>query len=149
MANTPNNDIPLVPENTTDPAAGLNLALDSKIDALLQLLVLGIESAPPGSPADGDRYIVDIGTGDWAGHDDEVARWIDDPGYWDFSSARYALNAADRLLYVNTGDSNGWTVAQRPETLPVVTGDKATDLAAVVGSMLAALNGVWWDDQTT
>ena len=38
MTDTINNQIPFVPENTIDPAAGLNLSLNT-VDALLQVLV--------------------------------------------------------------------------------------------------------------
>jgi len=47
------------------------------LDGLVQLSVLDRDlTAPPGSPADGDRYIVGSGaTGDWAGWDLNVALW--------------------------------------------------------------------------
>ena len=52
------------------------------LDGLVQLSVLDRDlTAPPGSPADGDRYIVGSGaTGDWAGWDLNVALWSD--GVW-------------------------------------------------------------------
>ncbi|ODN69981.1 DUF2793 domain-containing protein [Methylobrevis pamukkalensis] len=52
------------------------------LDGLVQLSVLDRDlTAPPGSPADGDRYIVGSGaTGDWAGWDLNVALWTD--GAW-------------------------------------------------------------------
>ena len=52
------------------------------LDGLVQLSVLDRDlTAPPGSPADGDRYIVASGaTGDWAGWDLNVALWTD--GVW-------------------------------------------------------------------
>ena len=52
------------------------------LDGLVQLSVLDRNlTAPPGSPADGDRYIVGSGaTGDWAGWDLNVALWTD--GAW-------------------------------------------------------------------
>ena len=52
------------------------------LDGLVQLSVLDRDlTAPPGSPADGDRYIVATGaTGDWAGWDLNVALWTD--GAW-------------------------------------------------------------------
>lgn len=110
MANTPNNNLPYLPENVVDPAAATNLAVDA-IDTLLQLAVIAIQDAPPvvdsSGPLDGDRYIVGTGTGDWAGHDGEVAKWVDDPGYWTFAQAKYALNLSDGLLYINAG--SGWS----------------------------------------
>jgi len=52
------------------------------LDGLVQLSVLDRDlTAPPASPADGDRYIVASGaTGDWAGWDLNVAIWTD--GAW-------------------------------------------------------------------
>ncbi|MGP6089735.1 DUF2793 domain-containing protein [Antarctobacter jejuensis] len=52
------------------------------LDGLVHLSVLDRDlAAPPGSPADGDRYIVASGaTGDWAGWDLNVALWTD--GAW-------------------------------------------------------------------
>ena len=52
------------------------------LDGLVQLSVLDRDlTAPPGSPADGNRYIVASGaTGDWAGWDQNVALWTD--GAW-------------------------------------------------------------------
>ena len=52
------------------------------LDGLVQLSVLDRDlTAPPGSPADGDRYIVASGgTGDWAGWDLNVALFTD--GAW-------------------------------------------------------------------
>ncbi|WP_299582123.1 DUF2793 domain-containing protein [uncultured Microbulbifer sp.] len=146
MSTTPNNGIPYAQEGTLDPAASLNQALDT-IDALLQIEVLGIQNDPPGSPSDGDRYLVAIGTGTWAGKDGQLARYVADPGYWQFFPAKVALNKADGLLYIN--GSGGWQVANRPAALPQITGDTSSDLVGVVTQMLGALNGVYWDNQVT
>ncbi|WP_417767414.1 DUF2793 domain-containing protein [Stappia sp.] len=52
------------------------------LDGLVQLSVIDRDlTAPPVSPADGDRYIVGSGaTGDWAGWDLNIALWTD--GAW-------------------------------------------------------------------
>jgi hypothetical protein len=52
------------------------------LDGLVHLSVLDRDlTAPPGSPADGDRYIVGSGaTGEWAGWDLNVALFTD--GAW-------------------------------------------------------------------
>ncbi len=43
------------------------------------------ETAPPGSPTDGDRYLVASGgTGDWTGHDDELTWYSSDDTAWYF-----------------------------------------------------------------
>lgn len=100
MADTPNNEIPEVPENVLDPAAGLNLALNH-IDATLQLSVINIQSAPPSGAVDGDRYIVESGSGDWAGQDNKIARWNN--GGWEFFTAYYCVNQADGCFYCFIG----------------------------------------------
>jgi|GEM_PF-1596522 len=130
MTDTVNNSIPLVPENTTDPAAGLNLAIDT-IDALLQLAVLGIETAPPSGSVDGDRYIVDTGaTGDWAGQDGKIARYVATGDYWQFNDARLALNLNDSKIYIYDG---AW---QEHVDDPAQT--KNTDVFVVYGQSNAA-----------
>ena len=45
---------------------------------------------PPGSPIDGDRYLIgtlttDIGTGDWATHQTEIAQYNGNTASWDFT----------------------------------------------------------------
>jgi hypothetical protein len=49
------------------------------LDALVQISVKDRDlAAPPGAPAEGDRYIVAAAaTGAWSGHDGEVAAWQD------------------------------------------------------------------------
>lgn len=102
---TPNNGIPWVPENTQDPAAGLNDAL-RVIDALLQCTVIDMAlTTPPGSPADGDLYIVGAGATDaWAGKDDWLAQYVDDGAFWLFyepgTQARIVFSLGDGGLYV-------------------------------------------------
>ena len=67
------------------------------LDGLVQLSVLDRDlTAPPGSPADGDRYIVASGaTGDWAGWDLNVALWTD--GAWlRLASSLSTLRSTDR-----------------------------------------------------
>ena len=107
MTTTPNNAIPWVPENTTDPAAGVNDSL-RVVDALLQPSVLTLGgNSPPGSPADGDRHIVGTApTGAWAGQAGKLARWMDDDGAWEFHAAVVAVNQADSKLYIKV--AAGW-----------------------------------------
>lgn len=100
-----NNGIPFVPENTVDPAAGLNLSINT-IDAILQVRVetLG-EAAPPASPTNGERHVVGASpSGAWAGQANKLARFLD--GGWDFYDAAIVVNLADDKLYirVSSGD---------------------------------------------
>ena len=102
---TPNTGIPYVPEGTQDPAAGLNLALNT-IDALLQTTVIDMDlTAPPGSPNDGDLHIVAASaTGAWDGQDNNLARYVAEGDFWQFFEAgtqvRIVFNADDGGLYV-------------------------------------------------
>jgi hypothetical protein len=104
MSVSTNNAIPFVPENTIDPAAGLNEAINT-IDVLLQLAVLTVNmNTPPASPAAGDRHVVGAApTGLWAGQGGKVARFLD--GYWSFFDARFALCLADGKLYLRSAST--------------------------------------------
>jgi hypothetical protein len=57
-----------------------------KLDTLVQLAVLDASrTTPPGSPGEGDRYIVaGSATDAWSGHDADVATWVD--GVWEFAA---------------------------------------------------------------
>ena len=87
------------------------------IDALLAAAVINLTtSAPPGSPANGDAYIVKAsGTGAWVGHDNAIAIWTtNNPatpgGLWEFYPAAVGIivaNIADSTLYFWNGSA--WT----------------------------------------
>lgn len=116
MANTPSNGIPYVPENTIDPAAGLNLALNV-VDALLQSRVENmVTNAPPGSPADGVQYIVGSApTGAWVGHSRALARWVAEGAFWQFYAggvqAWLVINKADNTIYSWNSTTHDWVAA--------------------------------------
>lgn len=105
MPNTVNNNIPFVPENTIDPAAGLNEAINA-IDPLLQAAALTVgDNSPPGSPTNGDRYIVGTSpTGAWAGQSNKLAQWLD--GAWRFMDARIVVCLSDNTLRIR--GTSGW-----------------------------------------
>lgn len=116
MTNTVNNSIPFVPENTTDPAAGLNLSLLT-IDMLLHLAVESVgDTTPPATVLDGARYIVGVSaTGAWSGHDNQLAMWVANPGYWTFRDAYFAYNKGDDIFYIYT---TSWIqLATQPQSI--------------------------------
>jgi hypothetical protein len=85
------------------------------LDGLVQLAVLDRHlTAPPASPADGDRYIVASGaTGAWAGWDLNVAYWVD--GAWTRLVPRsgwqgWVVDEASFLAW----DGSAWTAAGLP-----------------------------------
>lgn len=54
-------------------------------DLLLQCVVISRLSTPPGSPVDGDSYIVAASpTGAWLGHATHLARWSTKLAAWEF-----------------------------------------------------------------
>jgi hypothetical protein len=111
VSDTPNVEIPYVPEGTLDPAAGLNQALNV-IDALLQTAVIEVgRNTPPGGPSNGDLYIVGVGTGVWSGHNNELARYVSEGSTWQFFDPGTQVNIVfDRdtgLIYVYISPS-GW-----------------------------------------
>lgn len=117
MTNTVNNSIPFVPENTTDPAAGLNLSLYI-IDMLLNLSVETIgDNTPPATPVDGARYIVGTAaTGLWAGQANKLAMWVANPGYWVFRTVYSVYNKADSKIYIYTTTWQAYAVAANTKT---------------------------------
>src|SRR5687767_3757985 len=142
---TPNRNIPYVPEGTLNPAAGLNLSLNF-IDALLQTAVIAMDlTAPPVSPTDGDLYIVagtgGTATGAWAGHEDDLARYVAEGTSWQFFAAGseviLVLNLEDGGLYAYAvnDSSPSWqpAVAGVASSMPIIqmsASDLITDLIA-------------------
>jgi hypothetical protein len=120
MSDTPNVGLPLVPEGTLDPAAGLNLAL-IVADALIQTGVISMAlTAPPVGPSDGDMYIVagegGVATGAWVGEEDNLARYVAQGTFWQFyqagSQVKFILNVDNDGFYKFTGGTGGsWSLA--------------------------------------
>lgn len=108
MTNSAQNNIPFVPENTIDPAAGLNLSINV-IDPLLQTRVLTVGGdAPPFGSVNGDMHVVGTDPDSlypWFGHANKLAEMID--GSWAFYDAKIVLNVADSSIYVNV--SGTWS----------------------------------------
>lgn len=73
---TPNLSLPELAPSQAQPHLTLNSAL-RRLDAAVQLSVISISNTPPGSPFDGDRYIVGTSpTGAWVGHNNEIAAYV-------------------------------------------------------------------------
>lgn len=145
--NTPNRGIPYVPEGTLDPAAGLNLSLNV-VDALLQCAVLTMDqTAPPGSPADGDLHLVaalgGTATGAWATKENYLARYVADGAFWQFYTPGVhvflVLNRDDGGLYAYQDDSPGtWQTA-----FPGAAGAPLITLAGAAYTLGDLTPGTW------
>lgn len=101
MANSANLALPYLEAAQSQKHVTLNEAV-SGLDTLVQLAVLDRDLAvPPGSPAEGDRYLVAAApTGAWAGQAGKIAAW--QTGAWSFRTPR-----------------NGWMAWVLDEALPV------------------------------
>jgi hypothetical protein len=111
---TPNLFLPELAASQSQPHITLNSAL-RRLDAVVQLSVISQTNAPPGSPTDGDRYLVGSSpTGDWTGHDQEVAAYIGTA--WQFFVPVQGWLAYDRataaLLVFGAGSPSGWVEIQ-------------------------------------
>lgn len=82
---TPVLALPTIVDQQADAVVQHNDALRA-LEVLIARKALDRDtSTPPGSPNDGDAYIVGpSATGDWAGHEDEIA--YDNAGTWQFIS---------------------------------------------------------------
>jgi len=109
-----------------------------KLGALIHLAVKDKDLAtPPGSPAEGDRYIVGpAASGAWAGHEDDVAVRIG--GSWEFYTPFEGVSAwvnDEDSLYTFTGTAWGTSVPAQPYDLHVTFNsrpDSETTLLRVV-----------------
>jgi hypothetical protein len=87
MTDTANLALPCIEGSQAQKHVTHNEAL-RVLDTLVQLAVLDRDlTAPPGSPTEGQRWIVKTGaTGAWASHVNAIAAWQD--GAWQFSTPR-------------------------------------------------------------
>jgi len=118
------------------------------LDGLVQLSVLDRDlTAPPGSPANGDRYIVASGgTGDWAGWDLNVALFTD--GAWLRLPPRTGWRAwveDEALLLVY--DGSGW-VGTTPDALQNLSLLGLGTTADAANPFSAKLNAALWTAKT-
>jgi hypothetical protein len=108
---TPNLALPYILASQAQKHVTHNEAIRA-LDALVQISVKDRDlAAPPGAPAEGDRYIVAAAaTGTWSGHDGEVAAWQD--AAWMFYAPAEGWVAwvadEDALLAF---DGAGWVMA--------------------------------------
>lgn len=89
MADTARLVLPKLAESQANAEVVHNDALN-RLDFLIGLCVKDKDlTAPPGSPAEGDTYIVAVGgTGAWAGHDGQIAAYYSG---WVFQPIRVGL----------------------------------------------------------
>jgi hypothetical protein len=118
------------------------------LDGLVQLAVIDRHlTVPPGSPADGDRYVVASGATDaWAGWDGSVAYWVD--GAWMRLVPRPGWRAwveDEGLLLVF--DGSAWT-SPLPSALQNLSQLGIGTTADASNPFAAKLNAALWTAKT-
>lgn len=150
MTDTANLGLPCIEGSQAQKHVTHNDALRI-LDTLVQLAVLDRDiTAPPASPAEGQRWIVKSGaTGLWAGHDNAIAAWQD--GDWQYSAPQagwVAFVADESTLVVWNGTAWGdffstVTSVQNLNLLGVgTTADAANPLSAKLNNALFAAKTV-------
>jgi len=118
MTDTVRNQLPQMGPGTSDHD-GIYTEMVNRLDALLQASVIGRDlTAPPGGESNGDRWLVAAGaTGDWAGHDDEIALWYDG---WLFFAGRngWRLWVEDEQVWLGH-DGADWFVVGAPVQITI------------------------------
>jgi len=118
------------------------------LDSIVQLSVLDRDlTAPPSSPATGDRYVVAASpTGAWTGHAGSIAAWQDD--LWLFYAPRtgWRVWIADENVLVTWTGSAWLTTGQNLNPAPMVgvltTADTTNRLAVKSNAVLFANDDV-------
>src|SRR5437016_4816683 len=116
MSTSPNLSLDYIDVNAAQREVVHNAAI-RELDALVQLAVLDRDLAtPPGSPSDGQRWIVAASpTGAWTGHATQVAAWQD--GAWRFYVPRLGW-----LVYViDEGKLVAWSGSAWVDALSMLT----------------------------
>ncbi len=114
------------------------------IDAVVNLTVVDRDLiAPPGSPVEGDVYIVgDSATGDWATHDKELAYYTDTA--WGFIAAKegwraWILDEDKEVYWSTTPTPDNWTDvptgAAQPQCFVIAASDETTALTVGTGKV--------------
>ena len=115
MDSTPRG-ITYVPQNTTDPAGGLNIALKITNDLLTGYVESIGDNTPPSQPTDAMRFIVGTApTGLWAGHANDLAVYDASVAVWNFypagTGAIMAVNKKDYKIYIYNVSDKKWQLA--------------------------------------
>lgn len=131
MTTTPNLVLPFIAQGQAQKEVTHNAGL-TILDALTQISVLSrVLATPPGSPADGDRYIVPAGaTGAWAGMTGKVA-------------------AYQNLAWVFYTPRTGWLAFIEDERLVASYSDSAWQTRAAGTSSGGALGLLAVDEELT
>ncbi len=144
MTTSPNLALPYLEAAQSQKHVTHNEAL-VRLDALVMLAILDRDlTAPPGSPAEGARYLVASGaTGAWAGQDGRIAAWQD--GAWAHYTPQtgwLAWIADESALFIFDGAAWTGCSTQNAGQIGVnTTADTTNRLAVAADTVLFTHNG--------
>jgi len=125
MADTPRLDFPYIAQSQAQKEVTHNEALD-RLDALVQTTAIDRDlNAPPGSPVEGDVYIVGTApTGAWAGRAKDITEYIGatwkfydpDEGWISYLKDENMLVVYDGANWVTVGSMSGTTFLALTDT---------------------------------
>lgn len=122
---TPNLSLPLLFAGQSQKEPTINLAI-SVIDSLLIGTIEASLATPPTTPESGDAYrILENASGEWAGHDRQIALWIG--GAWEYIFPSTGQVLFDKAAGVQLRYNQNWESAIEP-TAP--TGGTTADAEA-------------------
>ncbi len=135
---TPNIGLPYLASSQANKEITHNEALII-LDAIVQSRVLDKDlTAPPGSPADGDCYIVAAtATGAWAGHEKQIAVWFAEAAEWTFIAPHsgwrvFVVDEALFYTYSGTAWSNAYGYSAASAADGIVASATQTQAGATV-----------------
>lgn len=107
-------------------------------------------STPPGTPSDGDRYLIKgAGTGAWEDKDNHIAEWNSDENKWDFVAPQIGMTTfvgETEMLYVFEGSDwkslNGITLHNNLGELDGGTDEQYFHLTSNQHSSLTGINQI-------
>ena len=110
MANTPKLTIPYMTASQAQKEVTHNEGMN-RIDTMCQLRVQAIQFTPPGSPVNGQAWIIGGGTatGVWATRETQIAAWYDGWLFFPAQTGMLAFNAGDSNYYSFNG--TGWVIS--------------------------------------
>lgn len=113
-----------------------------EVDPTTSITVISASlTAPPGSPADGDMYLVPAGaTGAWVGHTGEIAAWQDDEGAWAFTTptAGTFIYVQDTGTHVQSDGAGGTSAAPWTTAVAVLAWKAPVRAATTAAGTLAS-----------
>jgi len=113
-------------------------ALLRAVDSLVMGVFIAQQTSPPGSPSDGDVYLVgNAATGDWVGQDQKVARYsvVPDIG-WEFYTPKKGWRISEKVGVAGVTwefDGSAW---RRLDGLPTYADQAAAGAGGIVAGEL-------------